>query len=413
MPNPLDTADQRAAEADVRAMWATPRVRAAREAAAGLFRVAYGVDSPADALPSFDAAIDEYVTNYLFKAAASDAAHPRFVRDFRPAYDGSGGAVPGARMGGDNPDNCYRLAGIAHGGRYRVTVTPNGPEPASTSFTLTGNYGTSVTIHTIEDWQMVREADGRFVITIDDQPANGRPNHLTTAPNVKFLFVRESLEDWATETPCSFAIERLDAVDAPALAVEQMAERAAFRLVEEVPLYFWFQRLFSGLAPNTIRPPLNSTGLGGLVTQAGVQGHFVLGDDDVALLRLHPAGARYVAVSLTDWWFRSLDAHEAQSSLTQHQMVPDADGWFSVVIARRDPGVANWLDTRGLSTVLFLARWQALPAEPVGDGPRITCEVMSTDRLPDALRRAQAIDPATRARRIAERRAAWARRTTA
>ncbi|MBV9841070.1 MAG: hypothetical protein JOY99_05975 [Sphingomonadaceae bacterium] len=410
MINPLANRAQFDAEADVRAMWEMPSIQAARATAAELFRLAYGTDSPPEALPEFDDAIDEYVTNYLFKAAASDAAHPRFVRDFMPSYDWNGAAVPAARMGGDNPDNCYRLAGIVHGGRYRVIARPSGTEPANTSFTLTGNYGTSVTIQTIENWQLTREPDGSFVITIDDQPANGRRNHLTTAPHVKFLFVRESFGDWAAEASYEFAIERLDRVDVPPLAIEQMAERAAFRLVEDVPLYYWFQRLFSGVARNSIRPPLDSARLGGLVTQAGVQGHFVLGEDDAVLIRLNPAGGRYVAVSLVDWWFRSMDAHKTQSSLTQHDMARDPDGWLSVVIARRDPGIANWLDSGGRATSLFLARWQALPAEPVAGGPQITSEIMAIDRLPRALMETQPIDPATRALRLAGRQAAWNRR---
>ncbi len=413
MKNPIANADQFSAERDVAAMWRTDAVKRARATAGSLFELAYGMDSPQEAKPSFDSAMDEYVTNYLFKAAAADPARPRFVRNFMPAYHWDGRDVPGARMGGDNPDNVYRLAGIVHGARYRVTGKPTGPEASNTSFTLTGNWGTSVTIQTLETADLVREADGSFVISIDDQPANGRANHVTTAPHAKFLFIRESLLDWATECCYDLTIERLDGASAHAQSIEELAEHAAFRLTEEVPLYYWFQRLFAGQAPNSMRAPASSSRLGGLVTQAGSQGHVLIGADEAALVRYQPAGAKYVATELADWWFRSIDAHRRQSSLTAAQSVADPDGWITVVVAREDPGVANWLDTGGLGRVLFFTRWQGLPREAKHGGPATEIRVVKLDELPDALQRNQPIDAAARAASIAQRRAAWDRRTTA
>ncbi|KHK89182.1 hypothetical protein [Novosphingobium malaysiense] len=410
MSNPLANPDQFAAEADVRAILASDAIEAAVAIVGNRFRLAYGTDVLDGAEPHFEAAMREFVTNYAFKAAASESAHPRFVRDFMPAYDWHGTHVPGARMGGDNPDNCYRLAGIAHGGHYRVTARPVGPVPANTSFTLVGNFGTSDTIQTIETAQIVCEADGSFVLTIDGTPADGRDNHLTTAPRAKFLFVRESFENWATETSYDLSIDRLDPVDAAPLTRAEMAERAAFRAVEDVPLYYWFHRLFSGLERNTIRLPSPAGSVGGLVTQAGVQGWFTLADDEVVLVRANTAGAAYVAFQCTDWWFRSIDAHERSSSLTRQQCQPDPDGTLSAVIAPRDPGVVNWLDTGGLATSLFLARWQGLPSTPVDGGPTITARLLNRRDLPQDFLARQAIDDAGRAALLAERKSAWSRR---
>ena len=412
MQNPIFNADQLAAERDVLAMWQTETVKCCRATVGHLFEIGYGSDTPKDLLADFDRAMDEYVTNYLFKAAVSDAAHPRFVRDFMPAYDWDGVDVPGARMGGDNPDNCYRLAGVEHGGRYRITGRPTGVEPAHTSFTLTGNYGTSVTIQTLESGQLHREEDGSFTITIDEQPANGRPNHLTTAPHAKFLFIRETFEDWSRECSFDLSIERLDSVERPRLTVEEMASRAAFRAVEDVPLYFWFQRLFSGLPVNSFRPPQNSATLGGLVTQAGIQAWYQLEPDEAVVVRYQPAGATYVSTELANWWFQSLDCHERQSSLTRAQSVIDADGWISVVIARRDPGVANWLDTGDERTVLFFLRWQGLPAIPQEGGPQLEVTKTTIVELPKNLTDAQLVVPGFREQQIAARQAAWRRRTS-
>ena len=410
--SPLANADQFAAEKDVTAMWDHPDIARARAAVGELFELAYARDTLAADRPGFAGAMDEYITNYLFKAAASDGGNPRFVRDFMPAYAWDGRAVPGARMGGDNPDNCYRLAAIAPGGRYRVVARPCGAEPANTSFTLTANFGTSVTIQTIESHEIERDADGGFTLTIDDRPAEGRRNHLTSAPHVKFIYVRESFSDWAAECSYHLTIERLDPVSTPRVSLDEMAARAAFRAMEDVPLYAWFQRLFSGLPLNSLRPPKMSDSLGGLVTQAGVQGWYRLEADEALVIRYQPAGAAYAAIAAGDWWFRSLDAHVRQSSLTDRQSVVGPDGWISAVMARTDPGIANWIDIGDAPTALLFLRWQGLPASQSGEAPRIDADVMRLSALSDAVTAHQLIDAEARLRQLEQRRVAWVRRTT-
>ena len=369
MINPIANPDQFAAEADVVAMWKDERIHQARDVVKMMYQRAYGDRRPAEALPAFDQSVDEYVTNWMFKAVASDTQHPRFVRDFMKAYHWHGHDVPGSRTGGDNPDNCYRLAGIGHGTAYRITGKVIGKQPANVTFTLTANYGTSVTIQTIDDHLLERAADGSFVITVDDQPANGRPNHMTTAPHVKFMYVRDSMSDWSTETPFDLAIERLGEAKAPPLTLDQMIEAAAFRMKEDVPLYFWFHSLSLNRTINTMTPASGPKGLGGLVTQSMSHAMFDLDEDQGVIVEYEPAGARYVAVQLTDWYFRSLDYGEIQSSLTRDQSAIDSDGRIRVVIARRDPGVANWIDTGGLAVVLLIMRWQGRPSIEVRGGP--------------------------------------------
>jgi len=409
--NPIDNPHQIAAEQDVIALWQDERVKAARDLVGRMWKTGWGDTPPDEVRPLIEPHIDEYMTNWLFKAAASDAQHPRFVRDFMPAYSWRGHDVPGARTGGDNPDNIYRLAGIAHGTHYRVTGRVLDEEPANVSFTLVGNYGTSVTIQTIENQQLEREPDGGFVITIDDQPANGRPNHLTTAPHVKFLFVRDSMEDWARETPLNLSIERLGEPKAPPLTRDQMAERAAFRAREDVPLYHWFQCAWTSLRPNSMGPAETLRGMGGLVTQGLSKGYFRLAPDEAVIIDYEPAGAGYVSIQLSDWLYRSMDAGMVQSSLTRAQSAISSDGRVRAVIARCDPGVANWLDCAGFENVLVLHRWQALPPQPVNGGPQVQTRIVKLDQLREALPSDTAwFTPEQRAEQLAARKAAYARR---
>jgi hypothetical protein len=411
MINPADTPGQVAAEADVIALWQDERIRAAREHVGRLWRNAWADIMPGEVASEVEAMLDEYLVNWLFKAAGSDSQHPRLVRNFMPPHSWHGHDVPGSRTGGDNPDNAYRLAGIAHGMRYRVTGRPVGREPANVSFTLVGDYGTSVTIGTIESHLIERQADGSFVITIDEEPAGARRNHMTTAPHVKFLYVRDSMEDWERETPFALEIERLGPSAAPPLSRDEMAERAAFRARDDVPLYFWFQSTFINMRLNSWKFLPANRGTGGLVTQPLGRGYFDLGPEDAVVIDYDPAGAAYCSVQLSSWLFQSLDADRTTSSLNRSQCTPCADGRIRAVISRRDPGVANWLDCGRFSRVMMMLRWQGLPSETVGGGPGFNARLVTQADL----RRVLPADmhwftPQQRSDQLRARKAAFARR---
>lgn len=401
--NPIANPDQFAAEELVARLLTTDRIRQARRIVAQNFATAHGSEVPDEAKPSFEQAMDEFVTNYMFKAAACDPSYPRVVRLFMHGYSWAGHDVPSARMGGDNPDNVYRVVGIGHGHRYVLKGGPVGSHAPSISLTLVANWGTSMTIQTLMYDELDRAPDGSFEITIDDQPANGRKNHMTTAGDVRFLFVRDSLSDWATQNPLDLAITCLDPGPVP-LTEDQLAAEAAKRVIEEVPLYFWFSRMFSALRPNTLLVPDGKAAFGGLVRQTSSRGNLVLADDEAFVATYDPSGAAYSAVALHDWWFRSIDAHRTLSSTTTDMAVRNRDGTVTVVVAPRDPGVANWIDTNGLHHVQFLVRWQGVDRVPT-----IAGKVVKVADLDPALPR---VTPQQRAEEVEARRAAARRRVT-
>ena len=411
MINPIDNEGQAAAEADVIALWQDAWIKAAREHVGSLWRHAWADTIPDEVASEVDVMIDEYMVNWMFKAAASDSQHPCFVRTFMPAHRWHGHDVPGSRTGGDNPDNVYRLAGISHGTRYRVTGRAVGKEPANASFTLVGDYGTSVTIQTSESSNFERLPDGSFVLTIDAEPAAGRANHLTTARHVKFLYVRDSMSDWAKETPYALEIERLGPACAAPLSRDEMAHRAMFRAKEGVALYFWFQSTFTNMRPNTHRLLPPNRGTGGLVTQAVGRGWFHVGPDDAVIMDIEPGGAAYAAVQLSNWMFQSLDADRTTSSLNSSQCVPDADGRIRAVISRQDPGVANWLDCGKYAGIMTMLRWQGLSAQPANGGPDFKAKVVRLDNLRGELPDDTCwYTPSQRSEQLVARHAAYMRR---
>jgi hypothetical protein len=367
------------------------------------------------ALETFDHAMDEWVMNYLLKATASDVNYPRFIRNFMPPHQWVGRSMPGARIGGDNPDNCYRFAAIAHGARYLVRGRAVGPLPASVTFTLVANFGSSVTVATLDYKSLKTESDGSFTILIDADAPAGHANHLRTVPAVKFLFVRDSLGDWTRETPLDLAIERLDPPLGDPITDATMIERAVHRMLEDIPLYYWFTRLCTGKPVNTMISPIPSGALGGLVSQAGTQSCFELADDEAAVLNIDPADADYAAIAACDWWFRSLEYWDRTASFTHANSVCDADGCYTYVMSHQDPGVHNWVDTCGRREVLLLYRWQGLPDTPVRSGPAVrSVRVVKLQDLAHVLpRNTTMVAGQQRAQQREWRRAGFARRLMA
>lgn len=411
--NPLANTDQRDLEDIAMRVRDMPVVRDARKQAAFLWRVAYGHNGATpEAEALFESAMDEYAFNYILKAVNSDANHPRIVQDFMPPHTWFGRAVPGARMGGDNPDNAYRIIPIAHGARYELRGRIIGKRPSSVTYTLMTNFGTSKTIATLEQDDIQLDADGcSFTVTVDDQPANGRPNHLTTAPGVKLMFVRDSFNDWEKETANALFIRRLDPPAAKPKSEAEMAALAAEIMVDDVPLYYWFTRLCSGKEPNLLPTPMASASLGGLVTQTGLQGLFKLADDEAIVITYGTGGAKYSGPCMQDWWFRTVEYWERQTSLTLGHSLPNADGTYTVVVSHVDPGVHNWVDTGGLHELLVVQRWQGLPKTPGGSGPTMQTRHVKISELPGVLpAETVRVTPAERQQQLARRRAAYARR---
>lgn len=218
-------------------------------------------------------------------------------------------------------------------------------------------------------------------------PATGRRNHITTAPHAKFLYVRDSTEEWHAETPFALEIERLGQARADPLSRDEMAQCAGFRTRDDVPLYFWFQSTFTNKIPNSWKFLPANRGTGGLVTQVIARGRFDLGSEDAVIVEFNPGGAAYSAIQMGGWLFQSIEALRLTSSLTRLQCGADGDGLIRAVISREDPGVTNWLDCGGLSRVMAMLRWQGLPSPSAtgGGGPGFSCRLVRLDELRKAL----------------------------
>lgn len=373
--NPCATTEQRALQELALRVMAHPDVQRARAIVSVLWKnaAAYPARHQMDL---FDAAVEEYVFYYVLRAVNGDGDYPKILRYMDPPGHWFGQDVPGSRWGGSSPNFIYRCIPLTHGARYEIHGRPSCAEAPGVTYSLTTESPTPATLAVLDSTDMVFAADGSFRITIDAEPANGRPNHIQTRPVEHYLQVRDALGDWLSQTPNALRITRLDAPARAQLSENEIVKRAA-RLVQEGFFYAYYcTQSGNGQAPNDCRAPVSSAAFGGMATQWGSKGNLDLAEDEALIMTANSAGAGFRDVILCSLFFTSLDFWDQTNCFNMAQMAPDADGRFTYVIAHRDPGVHNWLDTGGRRQLIFGQRWQAFGPRGAVETPSFTAKLV-------------------------------------
>jgi len=385
--NPLATADQRELDAAAIALYDSNRFEPLRSEAKAAYVAARQQIPSTEALSRLDLAIDELVFSAIQKIINGDPYRPKLYWVNAQPRQWFGLDVPGSRYSYDNPDNIYRIGPVSGDLRYELRGRRYTPGPSDVTFSLINNPSSQGTEAFLDGRELVVGPDGRYVITIDNQPANGRRNHLQSNRDVVQLFIRNNLGHWNTETPDALELVRVDDSPAPAPRQQAAIVADAYRSVQEGIVFYGIGALAvktHANAVNTLPQPQQSATLGTLVSQANSFGHFRLAEDEAWVITLKRGGAGYFVVPITDPWMITVDPAKHQSSLNQAQSVANTDGSYTFVVSANDPGVANWLDTAGLREGTVMVRWQGLPATPLDGGPGVSAEVV---KLADLTRR--------------------------
>ena len=214
------------------------------------------------------------------------------------------------------------------------------------------------------------DGDGNFeaILSADEHAGNW----LRLAGDHPTLTVRNFLYDWETERPADLQIERIgtggDAAptDVPVVDPDVSVARQLYAVGEFVHDNLKFFLDFGAAPPaNGFIPPMDMSSMGAAAENRPVIGRFELAPDEALILEFPPPEGVYWSVSLGNPWLETIHYGRHQSSLNGHQAVVDPDGLARFVLASRDPGVANWLDTAGHSNGAMLLRCVRTETAPV------------------------------------------------
>ncbi len=296
-----------------------------------------------------------------------DLSHPElaWMHPFKSGQDNPDGLYQGAAL---DLANTYRLSGNLGSVRYLAVTLMDfdfGGGPIQQHLNLNGD-------------GLGADDNGDFsaVFSSAPPPEGGADTWFQLPAVHTTLFVRQFFADWEHEEPAELHLECLDPGPATSRLDADGLEAALGRLTHigtALPA-FWADfgqahlrrdevNTFAHVAPG----PRSTLSQGGSPDQAYGQCWWRVAEDEALLYEVPVPECHYWGVQLGDVWFQSLDWVNRQSSLNDHQAVVDADGVFRAVIAHRDPGVANWLDTGGASEGCITYRWNQFESAPVPD----------------------------------------------
>ena len=405
--SPVSTASQREQELAALDLIEHPTVKAAYRSVAETWL------SRAKASRAMRERFDDAFAEVMFSAAVwssnQDKLRPKVSCITRLAHPVDGRRIPGSRWGIDNPDSVYRVIPISGDERYEIHGRVGEHRMTENYFTLwDAQMGT---VDVLNGRTMRVDSDGSFAITVDSDPANGRPNHVRTTPAAHEFYIRDVLLDWGRDDPNYFEVQRLGGPpSAPARTLDQQAEATAAMMA-------YFANFTGKLSHGVYKMPANHFDLawsadkdGAMRNQFYVMGRFDLAPDEAFVVDLNDGGAQYFTVPLSNIWGTTLDIVDRTGSLNKAQSVANEDGTYTYVISPVDPGVVNWIDSDGLREAILTLRMaefgEAGPREGLGARGR----VVKLDRLDTEVPHLQRVSPQERGAQLAERRRAYLRR---
>src|SRR4051794_202837 len=263
---------------------------------------------------------------------------------------------------GENPDNHY--LGSSLDGKYDYRIWGTRGDAKWISFNLFsgagfggGGPGTGATLH---EEQMHIEPDGSFevIISQDEQPGNW----LQSEADTRSLAIRQTFLDKRHQEHADLRIERIGGSGAPdPLDPHDLYEALVIvghyvKIVAGIGAQWAVRQaqwpdVFTHEAEDDFTDKFKDPQI------KWHQAYFDLADDEALVVEVMPPDCDYWMIALHNHWMETLDYVHHQATLNCHSAKLEDDGSVRFVVAREDPGVANWLDTAGHRRGTVGVRW--------------------------------------------------------
>ncbi len=406
--HPIATAEQHAHERQALALTQHPIVKEAYQRVTKNWLEA--TNPGPDMRSCFDQAFEEVMFSAAVWSLNQDALRPKVICITRLAHRLGDLQIPGSRWGIDNPDSIYRVIPISGSERYVIRGRVAERRMTENYFTLWDENMNTVDV--LSGGDLVLEPDRSFTITVDSGPADGRPNHIRSAPEAHEFYIRDVMLDWAKDEPNELSIERLgDSPSTPPLTEDTQAELTASFMLRYAK---FTQKLSNGMTrsrANRFSLAYSADKGGALRNQVYIGGSFRLEEDEAMVMDVSDGGAAYFVVPTGNIWGTTLDIVNRTSSLNKAQSVANADGTYTYVLSRQDPEVHNWIDPCGLGEGILTLRMAEFPGGRPNDDLSAKSRVVPLSSVRDELpAETKWVTSAERAEQLGERAAAYKRR---
>lgn len=297
---------------------------------------------------------------------------------------------PTRKLGGDCADFTYQQAWIDGRSTYRLTGTRGTARFFNVTVQGLRTPGPGVLHEPFGDTpeanlfghQLHTGEHGEFELYVGG-PERG-PNWLPTTAESRKLFIRQGFDRW-DELPARLRLERVDMASpkplptpADMIAAMRWAGDFVTGVMSDWPEFpFTYGGVDAG-HPNSF-PRVDATDADGKRGRAAANMYWELAPDEALIVEFVAHDGLWMFTNM-GVFFNSMDYLYRPVSYTPSRTRIDRDGRIRLVMAHRDPGVHNWLDTQGFERGNLTYR-HMLEGEPAA----LQTRVVKHDELPGVL----------------------------
>ena len=317
----------------------------------------------------------------LFSHFEEETRHPHFRRIVSPTR----------KFTGDNADAVYYEAAIDPSLSYRVSGRTGGAVYTSLTLeagTQEGAFGTH-TAGVINDEQFEVGPDGEFEIILGGP--RQAANWLEVPPEANRITTRHYFENEAhaandPDISIPLKIESLESQAPPprpddaevAAGIRRVTNFVRSRTLEMPRPGEREQPPFVSTVPNQFPTPIKPGNFALAAADAAYSmAPYLLGPDHALVIRGRWPDCRCANISLWNRHMQTYDFTTRSVSLNRKQTRLEPGGDFRMVLAHRDPGVPNWLDTEGRAFGLVFWRFML----PEGAIEKPEAELVNFDQI--------------------------------
>jgi len=275
------------------------------------------------------------------------------------------------KLGADNPDNRYETASINSKHDYRISGYRGSVDylGLGSVINLYGSGGGMETTGYVEASELTIADDGYFEIVISQQEQPG--NWLPMGPETNSINVRQTFQDRDNEVAADLKIERIGAegLRPEPLTAEKLDQslRGAMMFVQGASYMFedWAESFVATTNQLPAADQEYCQSIGGDPNIFYFHSAWALAEDEALVLEAAEIPeCKTWNFQLDNWWMESLDYRYHNIHFNKHTAHYEPDGSVKIVVAEKNPGHPNWVETAGHRQGSMCWRWIGAQQHP-------------------------------------------------